>query len=292
MKKVRRISNKYYVRQIVACWMVLSMVVVMPVRIAMAATPVITDDGGANVTQNNAIPGSGWTNIEVVTPETIMASSNFNTAGGESVNFSQLGVSNAAVLNRISGGQTTYDGILNAEAGMSIYLLNPAGIVFGGGSMVNVTNLVASSLNMSDGDFLAGNLNFTNGADATGPVEFHGTINGPDGPGFSAEAIALIGKTVLNTGTINADYVAMAAGNTVTISEVGGDIAVVVTMPQQTPGSYDYRVRHDGGSINAEQVVLAAGDIWSSAYISASDLATSDAVATVIVDAEGDVAIT
>ena len=36
MKKLRKISREYYLRQIMACWMILSMAIVMPVQIAMA----------------------------------------------------------------------------------------------------------------------------------------------------------------------------------------------------------------------------------------------------------------
>ncbi|MCK5173715.1 MAG: filamentous hemagglutinin N-terminal domain-containing protein, partial [Planctomycetes bacterium] len=271
MEKIRRISRKYYLRQIVACWMILSMLVVMPLNTAMAGppvyTPVITDSGGANVTQSNMFTG-----IEVVTQETIMTSSNFNTLVGETVDFSQAeGISGAAVLNKISGGPTDYQGNLYSESDMSIFLINPAGILFGGGAVINTGALVASSLNLTDDDFRegldTGVFNFTDGANA-GIVENHGSI--------SAETIALIGKTVLNTGALNGDYVVMAAGDTVKITGGPdlGDIIVEVTVPADWESGDDaYWVDHgdegSGGSIDAQQVVLAAGDIWSSAAINA-----------------------
>ena len=245
----------------------------------MAATPVYTNDGGASITQ-----GAG-TNVLVNQTETIISWSNFNTAGGELVNFEQGALSGSSVLNRISGLKTQFDGDLQSASDMSIFLLNPAGIVFGGGSSVNVGALVASSFNLSDPDFLSGVLNFTGGASA-GSVENHGTIN--------ADTIALIGKTVLNTGAINGDFVIMAAGDTVNITgdfELG-NVVVEVLMPVQMPGDYDYWVDHGdagsgNGSINGEQVILAAGDIWSSAYIDAS----ADGTARVALNAKGGINI-
>jgi len=137
----------------------------------MPTTPVNTSTGGAAINQATA----GITNVVVNKTETIMKWSNFNTVAGESVNFSQSGVSGASVLNRISGGKTQFDGILNSAPDMSIFMINPAGIVFGAGSSVNVGALVASSLDISDPDFLSGNYNFTGGAGA-GQVENQGTI--------------------------------------------------------------------------------------------------------------------
>ena len=123
MKDLRRVSRAYYLRQIMACWMILSMAVVMPVSSAMAATPVVSNAGGATITQ-----GAG-TNVLVNQTETIVEWSNFNTADNELVAFEQGALINSAVLNKISGGQTTFEGDLTAP-GMRIFMVNSAGIIF------------------------------------------------------------------------------------------------------------------------------------------------------------------
>ena len=45
MKTLRKISKRYYFRQMVCCWMIFCMAFIMPAKIAMAATPVPTADG-------------------------------------------------------------------------------------------------------------------------------------------------------------------------------------------------------------------------------------------------------
>ena len=52
----------------------------------------------------------------------------------ESLNFFDGGFTNAAVLNRVSGAQTQFNGDLTADTGMRIFIVNPAGVVFGAGS--------------------------------------------------------------------------------------------------------------------------------------------------------------
>lgn len=79
---------------------------------------------------------------------------NFDIAGGHSVTFDQPGATSVA-LNRIFQGAPS--SILgNLRANGQVYLLNQNGIMFGAGSQVNVSTLLASSLNIRDADFLGG----------------------------------------------------------------------------------------------------------------------------------------
>ncbi len=294
MLKVRKILKKYYVRQVVCCWLVSCMALVMPAQVAMGATPNCTNDGGAAVAYNQGTYGH-TTSVIVNQAETIMAWDNFNTAGGavdvrETVAFEQGSLSNSAVLNRISGGQTQFDGDLTG-AGMRIFMINPAGIVFGSTAVINVTQLVASSLNITDEDFLDGSpYQFTGGIGAEN-VTNEGAIN--------AKVVALVGKNVINRGHILADEsVIMAAGDTVLITENGSNVAVEVSMPDGwVSGSGIYDVKNEGeNGVSVEgdsvQVILAAGDIWSSALLKASSGNDFDGVASIDIDAAGDVTVT
>ena len=87
------------------------------------------------------------------------------------------------------------------------------GIVFGQGATIDVAGLVASTLKMSNGDFLAGKLNFTNGVGAGG-ISNQGSITTPDGGN-----VYLIAPDIKNSGLITTPRggIMLAAGHTVNL---------------------------------------------------------------------------
>lgn len=93
------------------------------------------------------------------TPGTILNWDSFSIGSGRGVEFEQLGPG-SAVLNRVTGN--TRSEILGAlTSNGRVFLLNPNGVLFGNGARVDVQGLVASTLQLSDDDFLAGNYRFT-----------------------------------------------------------------------------------------------------------------------------------
>src|SRR5262249_36773113 len=65
----------------------------------------------------------------------------------------------SATLNRVTGDQASV--ILGRlDANGQILLINPNGVVFGGGAQVNVAGLIASTSNVSNTNFMAGRLIF------------------------------------------------------------------------------------------------------------------------------------
>jgi filamentous hemagglutinin family protein len=171
----------------------------------------------------------------------------FNIAAGESVRFVQPN-SNAVALNRVVGGDpSSILGSLSANG--KVFLVNPNGILFGKGASVNVGGLVASSLNIADADFMAGNYRFSGAG--TGAVANHGAINAPGG------YVALLGANVGNDGVIAARLgsVAMVAGSAMTL-DVAGDGLLNVAVSE---GAVNALVQN-GGLIQADggQVLLSA----------------------------------
>jgi filamentous hemagglutinin family protein len=79
----------------------------------------------------------------------------------------------SAVLNRVTGQDPS--AILGAlQSNGRVFLLNPNGIVFGAGAQINVAGLVASTLNLSNDDFLNNRMRFTDGAGAGSVVnQYH-----------------------------------------------------------------------------------------------------------------------
>jgi len=181
----------------------------------------------------------------------------FNIGQVEAVRFVQPNSSSVA-LNRVTGPDpSSILGSLSANG--KVFLVNPNGILFAQGAQVNVAGLVASTRNISDGDFMAGNYNFS--GNSSGTVVNRGSINADGG------YVALLGATVSNEGTIIAKLgtVALASGNAFTL-DLAGDGLLNVAVSQ---GAVDALVQN-GGMIRADggQVLLtaqSAGNLLQSA---------------------------
>jgi filamentous hemagglutinin family protein len=159
-------------------------------------------------------------------PGSIINWQSFSIAPGELTRFVQQNAA-SSVLNRITGQNPSQ--ILGAlQSNGKVFLINPNGIVFGANSRVDVNGLVASSLNLSDADFLAGEFRFSDGGSA-GHVRNEGAITTPSGG-----QVYLIAPDVENGGLITAPggEVLLAAGHSVTLGDSHDpDIGVVVSAP-------------------------------------------------------------
>lgn len=135
--------------------------------------------------------------------------------------------SSSSVLNRITGQDPSR--IMGAlESNGRVFLINPNGIMFGAGSQVNVAGLVASTLAISNSDFLAGKNKFTAG-DVAGAVSNLGAITTPSGG-----QVYLIAPDVSNSGVITSPKgdVVLAAGRSVQLADsTNPDMQVVVSAP-------------------------------------------------------------
>ena len=180
------------------------------------------------------------------TPKAIINWSSFGIAGSETVNFVQPGAT-SIILNRVVGQDPSQIyGHLNANG--QVFLVNPNGILFARGASVDVGGLVASTLNVSDSNFLAGKLNFTGVSQAQ--VDNQGQIQTAD-----AGYVALLGAHVSNVGRIVARLgsVDLAAGQGITL-DLANDGLLTLSVDQ---GAYQALVAN-GGIIEADggQVLL------------------------------------
>ena len=82
----------------------------------------------------------------------------FSIGSNGTVNFYQPSSSSVALNRVVSMQPSEIFGALNANG--NIFLINPNGVLFAPGSSVNVGGLVASTLNISNEDFLGGNYSF------------------------------------------------------------------------------------------------------------------------------------
>jgi filamentous hemagglutinin family protein len=119
-------------------------------------------NSATNATSNGAY------NMDVTVDElrAIIDWNNFNTDPGQILSFFAANgidplTANHAVLNRVTGDLTKFNGELRGGQG-HILLINPAGITIGSSAVINAGRFTASTmhLQMSDQDFLNGASNF------------------------------------------------------------------------------------------------------------------------------------
>ncbi|MCF8198369.1 MAG: filamentous hemagglutinin N-terminal domain-containing protein [Sulfuritalea sp.] len=181
---------------------------------AVAAEPVPTalPTGGAVTAGQVAISSSGARmDLNQSSSAAIVNWDSFNIGSQAHVNFNQPSAS-SVILNRVMGGDgSAIFGRMTANG--NVFVTDPGGILFAPGAQVNVGGLVASSLGISDTNFLAGKYQFEK-VGAGGTVINQGTLNAANG-GF----VALIAPQVSNSGAITATAgsVGLAAGDSVNL---------------------------------------------------------------------------
>jgi filamentous hemagglutinin family protein len=199
----------------------------------------------------NSVPGTvtinQQSNIAIINWKT------FSIASGELTKFIQPSSSSAA-LNRVTGGQmSVINGTLLANG--QVYLVNGNGVIVGPGGVVSAGAFTASTRDISDSNFLSGNLNFTGNSSAG--VQNQGTINALGGN------VYLIGKTVDNQGTINAPSgtAALIAGDNILLAQQNADGSTVTVSPgAQATGATGKTAVSNSGTINAMSAELKAAN--------------------------------
>ncbi|MBL8326805.1 MAG: filamentous hemagglutinin N-terminal domain-containing protein [Rubrivivax sp.] len=164
--------------------------------------------GSATITQGGA-PLATQTRIDQSSQRAVIDWRSFNVGAGEQVLFVQPSAG-SATLNRVTGEQlSTIHGRISANG--QVFLVNPNGVVLGGGAQVNVGSFVASTANVGNADFMAGRLEFRQpGAPGAGIVN-RGHITAAEGG-----LVALVAPHVRNDGVIQARLgrVVLGAGDT------------------------------------------------------------------------------
>ncbi len=203
------------------------------------------------------------------TPNAIINWGSFSIGANEITRFMQQS-SASAVLNRVGAGRDPSSILGALQSNGRVFLINPNGITFGAGSQINVAGLVASTLNLSDADFLAGRMRFTDGLG-------NSLINNGNITTGTGGSVYLVGNAVTNNGIITSPKgeVVLAAGSSVELVNPGTpDLRVEIVAPDNQAvnlgqivadsgrvGIYAGLINH-AGTINANSVgVDAAGNI-------------------------------
>lgn len=207
-----------------------------PLALANPVGPTVVN-GAATVVNN------GNTMTVTNTPGAILNWQQFNIGQGQVTQFNQQSAQ-SSVLNRVVGPDSSQIlGTLRSNG--RVFLINPNGIMFGAGSVLDVNGLIASTLNITNTDFLLNRMNF-NGSNTGASVVNQGTITTPFGG-----SVYLIGNNVTNEGVITTPQgqVVLAAGNSVSmVNTVTPHVSVTVTAGGEAINLG--QVTAEGGSIN------------------------------------------
>ena len=189
-----------------------------------------------------ANPATGPMTITQTSNRAVINWQSFSVGVGDTVNIVQPG-STSALLNRVTGATTsTIAGQIHANG--QVFLVNPNGILITATGSVNGAGFVASTLDLTDRQFMAGDIT-VNGRG--GSVINRGSISIAKG-GFAA----LIGGHVDNSGLILAPLgrVALGSGSQATL-DLTGDGFLQVAIPAASQGGITMsgRISADGGSV-------------------------------------------
>ncbi|HEX7965934.1 MAG TPA: filamentous hemagglutinin N-terminal domain-containing protein, partial [Gammaproteobacteria bacterium] len=189
-----------------------------------------TPRGGQVVAGHGSIshPSQNVTVINQKSNSLVVNWSSFNIGSGQTVQFVQPSASSAALNQIFDQNPTQIFGSLISNG--QVFLVNPNGIYFSRDAYVNTGALFASSLGISNSDFMAGKLDFSAPAGQDGgAVINHGTLIAAQGG-----SVTLIGGSVYNDGVIaaNLGQVDLVAGHAVTVDFDGdGLMSFEVTQP-------------------------------------------------------------
>ena len=237
-----------------------------------------------DMTSNNGLVGPiTWGDHTIIDTANgaIIDWSNFNTTDTsalptgvrQSVAFNQYDAlggslsSSSAVLNRITSvGPTQFDGALTGNG--RVFVVNPAGVFFGGTATVNVTQLVASGLNI---------LNFDAIADGTATeMVFQGGDGVAENWGVieAADSIHLVGRRAVNRRVMRATngLIVIAGGDvgdtgSIRIAQDGSNVFVDLPVDPGGATIADVTDAENRSLISAGngKVVIAAADTFGRA---------------------------
>lgn len=199
-----------------------------------------------------ATPTAGRMDLTQGSAKAIVNWRSFGIAGSEAVRLQQpIG---GQALFRVTGSDPSQ--ILGQLSSTGhLFLINPRGVLFGPQARVDVGSLTASTLNITDNDFLAGRWRFA--GDSRASVVNQGSISAAN-----SGSIVLLGRETINSGSLSAPQgtVALGAGSAATLDVYGNGLLRL----NVTAGADGARVEHSG------EIAANGGAAWLAARGGAS----------------------
>ncbi|MGC1172238.1 beta strand repeat-containing protein [Polaromonas sp.] len=223
------------------------------------ADPPINAGGAASGLPTNgvaAVPGSvthsvgsNQLTITQLTDKAVIDWASFNIDAGKTVHFAQP--SAGAILNRVRGGSDPSQIFGTLSATGTVMLMNPNGVMFGQGSVVNVGSLIATTGTVDENNFSKTSAQITGAT--RGVITNQGSITASAGG-----LVALVAPSVINQGVISATggTIALLGSSATTISLNNGLYEFAI--PGGATGAEVTNAA--GASLNAANIHLGVGD--------------------------------
>jgi len=202
------------------------------------------------------LQGSGERMVIANSANAILNWNAFSIGRENTVQFIQPSAS-SKVLNRVIGNDpSNIMGSLQSNG--QVWLVNPNGVLFGADARVDVGALVASTLAVSNQNFLNGRLAFGDAGAPAGQVVNQGTLS----TSFGGH-VWLIGASVRNQRTVDSNGVETAPG---TVNSPGGQIVLAagrsIDLVDSGAPNVTVRVSAPGdGAVNLGQLLAPGGSI-------------------------------
>ncbi|TFI58725.1 filamentous hemagglutinin N-terminal domain-containing protein, partial [Sphingomonas parva] len=235
--------------------------------------------GGATIVRDTT---TGVMTVDIIGSNRVVLYDNFllgtPSSSSESLSFLNSGAAgNFSVLNRVvAGSGSQIYGSINAPSSISVWLVDPAGVLFGSTGSFSGGGLVVSTAQLTGADeasFLAGSLNTLSNA-TTAPIIFQsgsGTIS-------ASGAIVAVAQTVTanKTMTSTGSSVALIAATDVTFANINNPLSFIIS--QGTTLASGITV---GGSVSGQSIRIAGGvdSAITSALLNVDPAATLTATA-------------
>jgi filamentous hemagglutinin family protein len=186
----------------------------------LSASHALANPVGAQVVGGVAtVQGQGTAAVTVKeqTNSAIINWQQFNIGVGESTTFVQPSAS-SVILNRVTGNEGPSEILGTLTSNGKVFLVNPDGLLFGSGAVINTGSFLATTNDIANSDFMAGRYNFTIAGRPSASIVNEGSITARNG-GFAA----LVAPGVRNDGIITATLgtIGLAAGNGFTLDFYG-----------------------------------------------------------------------
>ncbi len=231
---------------------------------------------GPAVVHGTAAIGTAGTQMTVTnSPSAILNWQSFSIGAQHGVRFQQQSAA-SKVLNRVTGSDPSQIlGSLSSNG--QVWLINPHGVLFGQNARIDVAGLVASTLDISNTDFLANRFSFaTAGGAVGGEVLNQGELRTSFGG-----RVWLLGEQVRNEGLIASPggNIVLAAGKSIELIDSGmPNVIVRVSAPENETVNLGTLVA-DGGSVDLH------GGIVNQNGIVRADSVGSDALGRIVLKA-------